>query len=39
MSDNDPSLSNPATIPDQSVVASQPAQPYTPTNVAGSAKC
>jgi len=37
MSDNDPSLSNPATTPDQSAVASQQAQPNTPTNVAGSA--
>jgi len=37
MNDNDPSLSNPATMPDQSVVASQQEQPHTPTNVAGSA--
>jgi len=37
MSENDPSLSNPATNPDQSTVASQQAQPLTQTNVAGSA--
>ncbi|MBW4562770.1 MAG: hypothetical protein KME32_16800 [Mojavia pulchra JT2-VF2] len=37
MSENDPSLSNPAITPDQSTVASQQAQPHTPTNVAGSA--
>ncbi|MBW4449316.1 MAG: hypothetical protein KME38_21365 [Spirirestis rafaelensis WJT71-NPBG6] len=37
MSENDPSLSNPAITPDQSTIASQQAQPHTPTNVAGSA--
>jgi len=34
---NDPSLSDQATTPDQSVVASEQAQPLTDTNVAGSA--
>ncbi|MBW4443755.1 MAG: hypothetical protein KME10_21510 [Plectolyngbya sp. WJT66-NPBG17] len=34
---SDPSLSDPATNPDQSVVASQQAQPQVPANVAGSA--
>ncbi|RUR76720.1 hypothetical protein ACF3DV_06900 [Chlorogloeopsis fritschii PCC 9212] len=34
---SDPSLSDQATTPDQSVVASEQAQPLTDTNVAGSA--
>ncbi|MBW4421824.1 MAG: hypothetical protein KME13_21825 [Myxacorys californica WJT36-NPBG1] len=34
---SDPSLSNQATNPDQSVVASQQSQPLTPQNVQGSA--
>ncbi|MBD1821569.1 hypothetical protein H6F51_03465 [Cyanobacteria bacterium FACHB-DQ100] len=34
---SNPSLSDPATNPDQSVVASQQAQPQVPTSVAGSA--
>ncbi|MCC2695386.1 hypothetical protein [Nodularia sp. LEGE 04288] len=37
MNENKPSVSDPAINPDQSVVASQEAQPHTPTNVAGSA--
>lgn len=34
---NDPSLSDPATTPDKSVVASEQAQPLTSSNVQGSA--
>ncbi|MCG6138630.1 MAG: hypothetical protein MET45_29120 [Nostoc sp. LLA-1] len=37
MNGNKPSVSDPAIEPDQSAVASQEAQPHTPTNVSGSA--